>query len=114
MSVTPTLNLYVDSTNYDPPYYWMDVVIAPSSGHQPSGLGVVPTATSNLNQFHVDVNVDSASGGNDTIEVDFGQIAVDVQNDEIHTNLKDGGGNGVGGGIIKFEDAQEGTRPIHL
>lgn len=111
MSVTPTLHLYVDSTNYDPPYYWMDVTVDVASGYEPvPGPIPGPATTSSPNQFHVDVDVLSSSGGSDTVEVDFGQITVDVQNDEIHAHLKNG--SGVGSGIIRVQDAEERTKPL--
>lgn len=113
MSVTATLDLFVDSNNVPSPYYWLDVLIPISSNYEGIGHSAPPTTTSPVNQFHVDVNVDTASGSTDTtVQVLLGELTVDVQNDEVHVHLKDGGGNGVGEGVIAVADAKESARPI--
>ncbi len=113
MSVTPTLNLFVNSDEPQP-YYWLDVVVDTEEGYSLISHEVIPTTPSPGEEFHIDVNIqESGDGDNPTkLTIDLGTISLDPNDGEIHIHLLDAEKGDKGNGIVRAEEAQEATKPI--
>ncbi len=111
-NITPALALKFN--NPGTPYYWIDVALPTASGFEISEHGEVPGTASPANQIHVEVHLLSNNGGNETIQIDLGELPIDPNDGEVHIHLFDSQQQLQGGGIIKTEDATESAKPIPI
>lgn len=109
-NITPDLALYVD--NSGTPSYHIDVTLPTGSGFEISEHGEVPGSASPENQIHVNVHLVDNNGGEETIQIDLGELPIDSIDGEVHINLLDASTQSTGGGIIKTEEATEDSKPI--
>ena len=110
MAIEPTLDLFVD--NEQTPYYWMDVTLPSGGQYEIENHGTIPPSANAADEFHIDVHVQSPNGGNETIQIDLGELNIDEENGEIHIHLKDHLNADKGGGVVRAENAQESSRPF--
>ena len=109
-TMTPDMTLYVD--NSGTPYYWIDVTLPSNSGFEIMNHGEVPEEDNPNDQIHIDVNLQSNNGGNETVQIDLGELPIDLEDGEIHIHLLDTALQPKGGGIVKTEEATESAKPI--
>lgn len=109
-NITPDMLLYVD--NSGTPKYAMDVNLPVNSGFEISTHGEIPEEDSPENQIHVDVHLVTNNGGNETIQIDLGELPIDSNDGEIHIHFIDTEMQPKGEGIVKTEEATESAKPI--
>ncbi len=108
--ITPTLDLFVD--NEQTPYYWLDVTLPSPSDYDTDSHQSVPAGPYTNDILQLDVNLTSPHTGTFTIQILLGEIDIDEEDGEIHIDLKDENQTSVGGGVVRVENATEGSRPI--
>lgn len=106
----PELKLWVNTDST--PYYWIDVTLPSGSGYEILSHGNVPEEDDPEDEIHVNVNMKVNANGNQTIQIDLGELPIDTSDGEIHIHLLDELTESQGGGVIATEEATEASKPI--